>query len=75
MIVRLKVPYHKNDFEKLKKFQFYDSPIKRPEFCKLIGVSSKFQFYDSPIKSSKNVRFLKRKKQFQFYDSPIKSYY
>ena len=35
-----------------QRFQFYDSPIKRPLIRVTLSTSTGFQFYDSPIKRS-----------------------
>ena len=51
MIVRLKENFFFTDLQRITKFQFYDSPIKRPLIRVTLSTSTGFQFYDSPIKS------------------------
>ena len=75
MIVRLKVFFRELYKYTIKKFQFYDSPIKSLSnlyFKEVFFIS--FQFYDSPIKSLYNTMSMEIPyNMFQFYDSPIKS--
>ena len=49
MIVRLK-GRHGILYAVFRRFQFYDSPIKRSFVRKFVPGYNEFQFYDSPIK-------------------------
>ena len=72
MIVRLKDHDSPERTRAVRRFQFYDSPIKSLDGTGIQPRRRWFQFYDSPIKSRVEQRHVAGILEFQFYDSPIK---